>query len=66
MRHDKDLSLELELGLFDTWSRMASRAAPVSPQQPADGVRVPVLSRWLHSASEAAWSQLTEEEQSAA
>ena len=33
MRHDKDLSLELELGLFDTWSRMASRAAPVSPQQ---------------------------------
>jgi hypothetical protein len=45
---------------------MESRAAPVNPQQPADGVRVPVQASWLRSASEAAWSQLTEEEQSAA
>ena len=64
-QHDKDLSLGQELGWFDTWS-MESRAAPVNPQQPADGVRVPVQASWLRSASEAAWSQLTEEEQSAA
>ena len=65
-QHDKDLSLGQELGLFDTWS-MASRAAPVNLQQPADGVSaVPVQASWLQLASEAAWSQLTEEEQSAA
>ena len=55
--------------MFDTWS-MASRAAPVievNLQQPADGVSaVPVQASWLQLASEAAWSQLTEEEQSAA
>ena len=65
-QHDKDLSLGQELGLFDTWS-MASRAAPpVNLQQPAERVYVPVQASWLQLASEAAWSQLTEEEQSAA